>query len=333
MVDYNKITDWFYKKRRECEVSRFGNGSGGLPRRWKTLPGRIGRNWELYLFVLPLVVYLIVFRYVPMYGVQIAFKDFSVSRGIQGSEWVGLRYLSQFFRSFYFETVIRNTLTLTILSLILGFPLPVLLALALNETAPRLKKTVQTVTFAPHFISTVVMCAMIILFTSTSNGIINNLIVRLGGEAVDFMGKSRYFRTLYIVSDLWQHTGWNSIIYLAALAGVDPQLYEAAEIDGASRLQRIWHINLPGILPTMVLLFILNCGSLLSVGYEKVYLLQNSLNIDVSEVISTYVYKVGILSVKFSYTAAIGLFNSAINFVLLLTVNAIARRLSGSGLF
>lgn len=294
----------------------------------------VKHSWRLYVCLFPALLYITLFSYFPMYGVQIAFRNYSATFGISHSPWVGLRHFEQFIHSIQFGILLNNTLRISVYSLIFGFPIPVLLALMLNEVkSGPFKKFVQNATYIPHFISTVVMCAMIILFTSTSNGIINNLIVRLGGEAVDFMGKSRYFRTLYIVSDLWQHTGWNSIIYLAALAGVDPQLYEAAEIDGASRLQRIWHINLPGILPTMVLLFILNCGSLLSVGYEKVYLLQNSLNIDVSEVISTYVYKVGILSVKFSYTAAIGLFNSAINFVLLLTVNAIARRLSGSGLF
>ncbi len=333
MVDYNKITDWFYKKRRECEVSRFGNGSGGLPRRWKTLPGRIGRNWELYLFVLPLVVYLIVFRYVPMYGVQIAFKDFSVSRGIQGSEWVGLRYLSQFFRSFYFETVIRNTLTLTILSLILGFPLPVLLALALNETAPRLKKTVQTVTFAPHFISTVVMCGIILIFTSPSSGLINNIIAALGGERVNIMQKTGMFKWVYILSGIWQETGWSSIIYVAALSNVSSEQLEAAWVDGANKLQRVIYINFPVLVPTIITLLILRCGSLLSVGYEKVYLLQNSVNIPESEVISTYVYKSGLESNNYSLSAAVGLFNSVINSSILIAVNWISRKVGENSLW
>ncbi len=314
-------------------MSRFGNGSGGLPRRWKTLPGRIGRNWELYLFVLPLVVYLIVFRYVPMYGVQIAFKDFSVSRGIQGSEWVGLRYLSQFFRSFYFETVIRNTLTLTILSLILGFPLPVLLALALNETAPRLKKTVQTVTFAPHFISTVVMCGIILIFTSPSSGLINNIIAALGGERVNIMQKTGMFKWVYILSGIWQETGWSSIIYVAALSNVSSEQLEAAWVDGANKLQRVIYINFPVLVPTIITLLILRCGSLLSVGYEKVYLLQNSVNIPESEVISTYVYKSGLESNNYSLSAAVGLFNSVINSSILIAVNWISRKVGENSLW
>ncbi len=314
-------------------MSRFGNGSGGLPRRWKTLPGRIGRNWELYLFVLPLVVYLIVFRYVPMYGVQIAFKDFSVSRGIQGSEWVGLRYLSQFFRSFYFETVIRNTLTLTILSLILGFPLPVLLALALNETAPRLKKTVQTVTFAPHFISTVVMCGIILIFTSPSSGLINNIIAALGGERVNIMQKTGMFKWVYILSGIWQETGWSSIIYVAALSNVSSEQLEAAWVDGANKLQRVIYINFPVLVPTIITLLILRCGSLLSVGYEKVYLLQNSVNIPESEVISTYVYKSGLESNNYSLSAAVDLFNSVINSSILIAVNWISRKVGENSLW
>lgn len=314
-------------------MSRFGNGSGGLPRRWKTLPGRIGRNWELYLFVLPLVVYLIVFRYVPMYGVQIAFKDFSVSRGIQGSEWVGLRYLSQFFRSFYFETVIRNTLTLTILSLILGFPLPVLLALALNETAPRLKKTVQTVTFAPHFISTVVMCGIILIFTSPSSGLINNIIAALGGERVNIMQETGMFKWVYILSGIWQETGWSSIIYVAALSNVSSEQLEAAWVDGANKLQRVIYINFPVLVPTIITLLILRCGSLLSVGYEKVYLLQNSVNIPESEVISTYVYKSGLESNNYSLSAAVDLFNSVINSSILIAVNWISRKVGENSLW
>ena len=295
---------------------------------------RLVHSWQLYVCLLPAFVYITLFHYLPMYGVQIAFRNYSSMLGIVGSPWVGLKYFKQFLNSIQFGILIGNTLKISVFTLIICFPIPIFLALMLNEVKSKpFKKFVQNATYIPHFISTVVLCSMIIMFTSTTNGIINNIIVNLGEPAVDFMGRSEYFRPLYIISELWQHTGWNSIIYLAALSGVDPQLYEAAEIDGAVRLQRIWHITLPGIMPTIVLLFILNCGNLLNVGYEKVYLLQNSLNIDVSEVISTYVYKVGILSSKFSYTSAIGLFNSIINFMLLLIVNAGARHVTGSGLF
>lgn len=291
-------------------------------------------SWRLYVCLLPAFIYVTLFCYVPMYGVQIAFRDYSVVKGILGSPWVGMKHFQQFWNSIQFEILMTNTLKISVYSLLFAFPIPIILALMLNEVKnQKFKKLIQNATYIPHFISTVVMCSMIIMFTSVSNGVINNILSMLGAERIDFMGKSSMFRPIYIITDIWQHTGWNSIIYLAALSGIDPQLYEAAEIDGASRLRRIWHITLPGILPTMVLLFILNCGNLLNVGYEKVYLLQNSLNIDVSEVISTYVYKVGILSAKFSYTSAIGLFNSVINFALLLIVNAVAKRATGSGLF
>lgn len=295
---------------------------------------RLLTSWQLYLCLLPAVIYLFLFNYMPMYGLVIAFKNYKPGLGIGGSEWVGLKHFQQFVTSVQFPVLMRNTFLLSVYSLIFGFPMPVLLALMLNEVRNLpFKKVVQNATYIPYFISTVVMVAMIINFTSVDIGVINTFIQWFGGTPVDFMGKSEYFRTLYVVSGIWQSMGWNSIIYFAALAGVDPQLYEAAQIDGASRLQRIWHVSLPGIAPTMIMLFILNCGSLLNVGYEKVYLMQNSLNMDVSEVISTYVYKVGLLGAKFSYTSAIGLFNTLINFALLLAVNFISRRVSDVGLF
>lgn len=295
---------------------------------------RIRLSWRLYVCLLPALLYITLFSYLPMYGVQIAFRNYSASLGIMGSPWVGLKHFRQFVNSIQFGILVGNTLKISLYSLLVGFPIPILLALMLNEVKSEpFKKFVQNATYIPHFISTVVMCSMIIMFTSTTNGIINNLISRLGGNVIDFMGKSQYFRSIYVISDVWQHMGWNSIIYLAALSAIDPQLYEAAEMDGAIRIQKIWHITLPSIMPTIVLLLILRCGNLLSVGYEKIYLLQNSLNIDVSEVISTYVYKVGILSARFSYTSAIGLFNSIINFALLLIVNSLAKHVSGAGLF
>lgn len=295
---------------------------------------KLKKSWRLYVLLLPAVLYLAIFHYVPIYGLQIAFKDFVPSLGIIGSKWVGLKHFNYFVTSPQFAILLRNTVLLSVMTLIFSFPLPLLLALMLNETRTLwFKKLVQNITYAPHFISTVVLCGMVIGFLSPSSGIINSFIKLLGGEAVDFMGKEQYWRPIYIISGIWKDTGWASIIYLGALSGVDPQLHEAAHIDGASRLQRIWHINVPGILPTAVLLFIMNCGQIMSVGFEKVYLLQNSLNLPVSEVISTYVYKTGLLGAKYSYTSAIGLFNSLINVTLLLIVNKISSKVSDIMLF
>ena len=295
---------------------------------------RIFRNWELYLMFLPVLVFFLVFHYAPMYGVQIAFKKFSAVRGIVGSPWRGLYYFQQFFDSYLFGELIGNTLGLSLYSLAVGFPTPILLALMMNELrSERVKRVVQTITYAPHFISMVVMCSMIILFLSPSSGVLNRIIEILGGQSVYFMGKPEYFKTIYVLSGVWQNTGWSSIIYMAALSGIDPQLHEAATIDGASRLQRVWHINLPGILPTAVILLIMNCGSLMSIGFEKAFLLMNDLNRAAAEIISTFVYQRGLIDRNYSSAAAIGLFNSAINLVLLFGVNAIARRVSDTSLW
>ena len=295
---------------------------------------RIFRNWELYLMFLPVLVFFLVFHYAPMYGVQIAFKKFSAVRGIVGSPWRGLYYFQQFFDSYLFGELIGNTLGLSLYSLAVGFPTPILLALMMNELrSERVKRVVQTITYAPHFISMVVMCSMIILFLSPSSGVLNRIIEILGGQSVYFMGKPEYFKTIYVLSGVWQNTGWSSIIYMAALSGIDPQLHEAATIDVASRLQRVWHINLPGILPTAVILLIMNCGSLMSIGFEKAFLLMNDLNRASAEIISTFVYQRGLIDRNYSSAAAIGLFNSAINLVLLLGVNAIARRVSDTSLW
>lgn len=283
---------------------------------------------------LPVLVFFLVFHYAPMYGVQIAFKKFSAVRGIVGSPWRGLYYFQQFFDSYLFGELIGNTLGLSLYSLFVGFPTPILLALMMNELrSERVKRVVQTITYAPHFISMVVMCSMIILFLSPSSGVLNRIIEILGGQSVYFMGKPEYFKTIYVLSGVWQNTGWSSIIYMAALSGIDPQLHEAATIDGASRLQRVWHINLPGILPTAVILLIMNCGSLMSIGFEKAFLLMNDLNRAAAEIISTFVYQRGLIDRNYSSAAAIGLFNSAINLVLLLGVNAIARRVSDTSLW
>ena len=291
-------------------------------------------SWRLYLLLLPAAAYLFVFHYLPIFGVQIAFRDFMTSKGYWGSNWVGLKHFRYFTQSPQFPILMRNTVLLSLYELLFGFPVPIILALALNECrSMAAKKFVQNVTYAPHFISTVVLCGMVVSFLSPSTGIINTLLQAAGAQPTDFMGKERWFRTIYIGSGIWKNSGWSSIIYLAALSGIDPQLHESAQMDGASRFKRLVHINLPGILPTMILLFILECGKIMSIGFEKVYLLQNALNLSTSEIISTYVYKVGLLQAKFSYTTAIGLFNSVINVTLLLVVNRISKLVSETSLF
>ncbi len=295
---------------------------------------RIRRNADLYLLFLPVLIFFIVFEYVPMYGVQIAFKDFIATKGIWGSPWVGFKHFERFFSSFYFWRIIKNTLGIGLYQLLVGFPVPILLALMINEVRSSLyRRFIQTVTYAPHFLSTVVAVGMIMMFLAPESGMINILIQWFGGEPISFLTEPAWFKTVYVLSGVWQQMGWSSIIYLAALSGIDPQLHEAARMDGASRLQRIWHINLPGILPTVVILLILNVGSILGVGFEKVFLMQNSLNMSASDVISTNVYRSGILGAEFSYSAAVGLFNSVVNFVLLLSVNRIARKVSETSLW
>jgi putative aldouronate transport system permease protein len=269
-----------------------------------------------------------------MYGVQIAFKNFIPTLGIWGSPWVGFKHFKTFFDSYYFWLLIKNTVGISLYSLIVGFPAPVILALMLNEIKNnKFKKTVQTVTYAPYFISNVIMVGIILAFLSPSTGVVNEAIKAIGLKPIFFMAKSSLFKSIYVLTGVWQGAGWGSIIYLAALAGIDPQLHEAAIIDGASRLQRLWHINVQGILPTMVIILILNTGSIMNVGFEKVFLMQNSINLEASEVISTYVYKAGLLNAQYSYSAAVGLFNSVINFIVLITVNSIARRVNETSLW
>ncbi len=300
----------------------------------KRLALGLRNSWRLYVLLIPALAFVFIFQYIPLYGVQIAFRNYVTTKGFWGSEWVGLEHFIYFLNSPQFPILLRNTLTISVYSLLWGFPIPIILALLLNEAkVPWFKKLVQNLTYAPYFISTVVIVSMITNFFSPTSGIVNTFIKNMGGEAIDFMGKNEYFRTLYIGSGIWQGTGWSSIIYLGALAGIDPELHEAAQIDGASRMRRIWHINLPGILPTIVMLLILNLGGILGVGFEKIYLMQNALNLEISEVISTYVYKVGIQGAKFSYTTAIGLFNSVINFLMLLLVNSISKKVSEISLF
>ncbi|WP_414160670.1 ABC transporter permease [Schleiferilactobacillus harbinensis] len=297
-------------------------------------PKRLKKNWELYVLIIPTFLSFLVFSYIPMYGVLIAFKDYVPVLGIWDSPWVGFKYFQQFFSSYYFWDLIRNTIGIQVYGLVVGFPLPIILALALNEMKDGFwKKFSQTVTYAPNFISVVVMGGMIIAFLDPSTGIINHVIQALGIKPIAFMSDPKWFKTVYVLSGVWQGTGWGSVIYLAALAGVDPALHEAAIVDGASRIQRIWHINLPAIVPTMVILLIMNVGSLFSMGYEKILLLQNPLNLSSSNVIATFVYKQGLLDGQYSYAAAVGLFNSAINAILLIIVNKIAQKVSDTSLW
>jgi len=295
---------------------------------------KLVKSWQLYVLILPGLLYLCIFHYGPMIGLQIAFRNYTPSLGIFGSPWVGMKHFRYFLQSPQFTVLIYNTVSISVLFLIFSFPMPIILALMLNESySVWFKKLIQNLTYIPHFVSVTVLVGMVISFTSPSIGIINKIVELCGGKPIDFMGKAQWFRPLYILSGIWQTTGWGSIIYLAALSGIDTQLHEAAEIDGANRLQRIWHINVPGILPTAIILFILTCGRVMNVGFEKVFLMQNALNLSTSEVISTYIYKTGLLGAQFSYTSAIGLFNSLINCFLLLIVNAVSRHISETSLF
>ncbi|GIP32124.1 sugar ABC transporter permease [Paenibacillus sp. J2TS4] len=306
----------------------------GLSRKRSVITKRIRKNWDLYLLLAPVIAFFILFEYVPMYGVQIAFKNFIATKGIWGSPWVGFQHFERFFQSYYFWRLLKNTLGIGLYQLFVGFPVPIILALMINEVRSRtFSRFVQTVTYAPHFLSTVVMVGMILIFLSPQTGLINLVIIWFRGEPVEFLTEPAWFKSVYVLSGVWQQMGWSSIIYLAALTGIDPQLHEAARVDGASRWQRIWHINLPGIVPTITILLILNMGSLLSVGFEKVFLMQNSLNMPASDVIATHVYRKGIIDGQYSYSAAVGLFNSVVNFILLVIVNRIARKVNDTSLW
>jgi len=292
------------------------------------------QNYQLYIFLIPAVVFIVLFMYTPLYGLQIAFKNYRPGDGIWGSAWVGLKWFNQFFSTPRCWEIIGNTLTISIYSLIAGFPFPIVLAIILNYVKNlHFKKFAQTVTYMPYFISTVVLVAMMSLFFSPTSGFVNTIIKSLGGEPIYFMGISALFPHMYVWSGIWQSMGYSSIIYIAALSGVSPELHESAVIDGANILQRIWHIDIPTIMPTMIILLIMSCGNIMSVGYEKVYLMQNDLIMDVSEIISTYVYRVGLINNQFSFSTAIGLMNNLINFIILVLANKTANKLFGSGLW
>lgn len=297
---------------------------------------RIRQNGGLYVLLLPALILLICFAYIPMYGVLIAFKDYKNSLGIMGSPWAEplFKHFIKFFNSFQFDTTIKNTLVISFYSLLVSFPFPIVLALAINQMrARRFKKIFQTITYLPHFISTVVMVGLIIIILSPTSGLVGNFSRVLGMEAPNLMGNAGAFISIYVWSDVWQHTGWDSIIYLAVLSTVDPTLYEAATVDGASRWQKLRAIDLPMLLPTACILLIMRAGSIMNVGFEKVYLMQNNLNLSNSEVISTYVYKIGIISSQYSYSAAINLFNTVVNLVLLIMVNQFSKKISSNSLW
>lgn len=296
---------------------------------------RIKRHWQLYLIILVPFSMVIVFNYLPMYGITLAFKNFREIDGIIGSPWVNpiFKHFQTFFNSYYFGRLISNTLILSLYSLVAGFPFAIILAILINECRKKkFAKTVQMITYAPYFISTVVMVSIILLMFSQRTGIVNHMIASLGGKRINFMAAPKYFRHLYVWSGVWQGTGFSSVIYIAALAGVDSSLHEAAIVDGANRFQRVWHVDLPGIRPTIIILLILSTGSILSVGYEKVLLMQNSSNSVVSDIISTFVYQMGLINKDYGLSTAIGLFNSVINLILLLSVNFISRKYSDTSL-
>lgn len=294
----------------------------------------VADNRWLYLLILPALTYLIIFNYFPMYGVQIAFKNYKAVRGIAGSEWVGLKHFRTFFGAYYCGRLISNTLILNVLCLLFSFPIPVILAVIVNNIrGPRLKKFTQTAIYIPHFISTVVLAGILYILLSPTNGIVNHMITALGGKSIYFMNEAGWFRPIYIISGIWQDAGWSSILYIAALAGVDPELYEAATIDGASKWQKVLYIDIPHLVPTATMMLILNCGSLLSSATQKTLLLQTGGNMATSDIIGTYVYTMGLGSGQFSYTAAINLFVNVINFIMVVSANTISKKMQGETLF
>lgn len=291
------------------------------------------RNWSLYLLVLPVLIFYILFHYFPMYGAIIAFKDFSPMRGIAGSPWVGFRHFESFFQSHFFGRVMRNTFWININTLLFGFPAPIIFALLLNEIRNSFfKKITQTITYLPHFISLVVVAGLIRIFTANT-GIINDIIALFGGTRVTMLNRAELFVPIYVISEIWQTFGWSSIIYLAALSSIDPTLYEAAEIDGAGRWKQTLHITLPGIMPTIVILLILRMGNLFTVGFEKIILLYNPVIYETADVISTFVYRRGLLEFNWSFSTAVGLFNSALNFSMLLMANWISKKVNKTSLW
>ena len=300
----------------------------------KRISVEVKRHWQLYLMLVLPVTYLIIFAYLPMGGAVIAFKDYSIRGGIWGSEWVGLKHFKNFFTTPDFKNLMTNTLALSLYSLIISFPMPILLALAINEMRGRhYKKVVQMVTYLPYFISTVVLVGIMQNIFSVRTGLVNNIIMLFGGKAIDFMGKPGLCRSLYVWSGVWQGMGYSAVIYIAALASVDISQTEAAIIDGAGRFARVWNVDIPAIMPTIVIQLILAVGSIMSLGFEKVYLMQNPVNMQTSEIISTFVYKRGLINFQYSYATAVGLFNSVCNMVLIVLANMFSKRVNETSLW
>ena len=291
------------------------------------------KHWRLYVLLIPLIAYYIVWAYGPLYGIQIAFKDFSPRRGIAGSDWVGLKNFASFFNSAFAWRVIRNTFLINFWNLVFGFPLPIVFALMLNEIRRNsFKRTVQTITYMPYFISLVVICGIIIDFTA-SDGVFGEIARFIGASPVNLLGDSKYFRSVYVTSEIWQFLGWNSILFVSALTGINSELYEAAKIDGAGRFKQIWHVSLPGILPTIAILLVLRVGSMMSLGFEKIILLYSGLTYETADVISSFVYRKGIIDGDFGYATAVGLFNSVINFILVVFANKASKVMTDTSLW
>ncbi len=293
----------------------------------------ITQHWELYLLILPVILYFAIFKYGPMYGIQIAFRDYYPGMGYLEADWIGFDNFVRFFNSFQFKTALINTLVISSINLIFGFPLPIILAVVLNSLRSKtLKNSLQTISYAPHFISSVCMAGIILTFTS-ERGIINEIVAAMGGDRVSFLSEGPMFKWVFVLSRMWKEAGWGSVMYIAALSSVDIALYEAADVDGASRLQKIWYVDIPCILPTIVIMLILRCGQILNLGYEDILMLQNDLNMSGSQVISTYSYQIGLLNQDYSYSTVIGMFNSVINLILLTSVNYISRKVNETSLW
>ena len=292
------------------------------------------KYWQFYICIIPVIAYFVIFHYMPMYGVQIGFRDYNPVDGVSRSPFVGLKHFLRFFNSYQFSRVITNTAGISLYQLAVAFPMPIILAILLSELrSNRFRKTMQMLTYAPHFLSVVVIVGMMTTMLSPRTGIVNFALRAAGFESIFFMAEPTWFKTLYVFSGIWQNCGWSSIIYIAAIAGIDPNLFEAAIVDGASTFRRIIHITIPSIMPTIVILLILQCGQIMSVGFEKVFLMQNNINMPASDVISTYVYRAGLLNAQISFASAVGLFNSVINCTLLVIVNQIARKKGETSLF
>ena len=312
----------------------FGNARAEKRTIFKRISEELKRNYILYLMAIPILLYFALFCYLPMSGLVIAFKRYSVAQGVFGSPWVGLKNFQDFFTGVYFGRVIKNTLLISFYNLIFGFPAPIIFALLINELkGQKFKKLVQTITYLPHFISLVVICGIITNFFST-NGVVTQLISLFGGENMNYIGSSNHFRTIYVITDIWQGIGWSSIIYLAALSGIDAELYEAASIDGAGKMRKIWHITIPGIMSTVIILLIMRIGQLLSVGHEKIILLYGPATYETADVISSFIYRRGLQEAnQYSFSAAVGMFSSVINLIVLFVANKFSRKVSETSLF